>query len=751
MKVTGFFALVLTVLILAGFGSSSQDRNASFINSVSGTADSVPPDYVPPLISNGTLNMLVDFQGCQFQKEYVGMTPCIFQAGRRYGPPKDALVPFGYFVQEISVNGKILDRPDSWTQTLDTKEAKVTCVNNYREGITVESELYTHLLKNLVVVKKRFYTGSGEKQKVSYSFKYRFVQKGRENKPPWRITSRCGRDDSGYGVRFDYDLDGHPASRGMVSLFSDEKTRISLKGQDASLTSVFRLERGDTLEISYFLSFEDSMDGDQFRERGIEMQKEVLVMGTKALSASHQAAWAEYYDESYVHLPDHRMESVYNTAQYHLRSNATKWSFPVGIFTTHWSGRYFGWDEMFCFQALASSNHLNISKRCPDYRFATLPVALKRVAHYSKPGLFGARYPWISIEDGSNSTGPGFWEDHVFHMSNIVLSSWFQYLYSGDEAYLRSTGYPVIRECARFYFTHMVYETADGSMFVGKSTDLERLGPAVLNPFMTACGVIYTFESAARASEILNTDAEEAKAWKNAAEKLAAGLPQENGMYVPYAGCRERSVASLGGLFPYPVFDSDNQLQRNAVYDFVNEGKASGNMYPVGKSMCAWYAGWLASALDLLGDRNEPAKLLKEAANGAGCFSDLFEINEPEVRMHPWFSTASGNYVYAMNQMLVQSKDELIRIAPAVPENWTGFSFKLACYGNLVAEVSVSNGKISKLILIPGDHSKRVKRTIVIPSQYLNERILSRIQTPYRQVNGSCELEFDFSGPKVVL
>jgi hypothetical protein len=204
-------------------------------------------------------------------------------------------------------------------------------------------------------------------------------------------------------------------------------------------------------------------------------------------------------------------------------------------------------------------------------------------------------------------------------------------------------------------------------------------------------------------------------------------------------------------LFPYPVFDSGDLLQRNAVYDFVNEGKASGNMYPVGKSMCAWYAGWLASALDLLGDRIEPARLLKDAANEAGCFSDLFEINEPEVRMHPWFSTASGNYIYAMNQMLVQSTDDLIRIAPAVPESWNDFSFKLACYGNLVAEVKVLDGKIEGLILIPGDSSERIKRTLVIPSQYLNKRILSGIKTPYRLVNGSWELELDFTGRKVVL
>ena len=93
--------------------------------------------------------------------------------------------------------------------------------------------------------------------------------------------------------------------------------------------------------------------------------------------------------------------------------------------------------------------------------------------------------------------------------------------------------------------------------------------------------------------------------------------------YVPYAGCQEESVASLGGLFPYPLFDKTNERQRNAVYHFVANGKASGNMYPVGKSVCAWYAGWMAAALAALGDQTEPFKLLDKAAEGAGCFGEI--------------------------------------------------------------------------------------------------------------------------------
>ena len=93
---------------------------------------------------------------------------------------------------------------------------------------------------------------------------------------------------------------------------------------------------------------------------------------------------------------------------------------------------------------------------------------------------------------------------------------------------------------------------------------------------------------------------------------------------------------------------------------------------------------WMAAALAGLGDKDEPVKMLDEAADGAGCFGEMFEINEEKVSRTPWFSTASGNVVYALNQMLVQNRaDGTIRLAQGVPEAWKEYAFKLACHGDL--------------------------------------------------------------------
>jgi len=734
-------------VVVSGMGQATP--GLTFVSSTRGVKDSLPVGYVPPLVSNGSLSMMVDYTGCQNQKNYWGMTLNIYWAGRRYGPPRDGLISFGRFDQTLTINGQNHAVPTSWSQTLDKKNAEVICVNDFGNDLAIETVVFTHLFHDMIVIKKRFLAKSPGNQKISYTFRYQLSMPGKENTIPWRMISTCSKDEMTGGVKFRFETDAYKPAIGLISLFSDKPTEQTIDKQLVSLNSTFEIDLKKPYEIIYFLIYTDTMDGDDFNERAIHLEKMVLTEGYSGLEASHRSAWGSYWDESYIKLPHPRLEEVYNTAQYHLRVNATKWSFPVGIYSpSHWNGRYFGWDEMFCYQALASSNHLTISKRCPEFRFSVLPKAQNRVAHYSKPD-YGARYPWETLEDGIAGAPQsfGFWADHVFHMSNIANSAWLQFLYNGDRDYLKSIGYPVIRECARFFVSHMVYENSDGSMFIGKCTDLERLGPARQNPFMTSCGAIFNLECAAKAAEILQVDTEESARWKHIASRLRESLPHEDGRYIPYAGCKEKSVASLGGLFPYPLFDAEIKLQRHAAYDFIENGRASGNMYPVGNAVCPWYAGWMAAALALLGDRSEPEKLLIEAAGTAGCFGDLFEINEPgSVVRTPWFSTASGNVVYAMNQMLVQSKDSSILIAPAVPLNWKDFSFRLACYGNLTAEVKVEKGQMTKLMLIPGNSKVETTRTIFVPEQYLNQKTVKKMKYPVSVENGTYRLDVRFTG-----
>ncbi len=730
--------------------SVCAEADSSFVNTVSGVSNTVPPGYVPPLVSNGSLCLQIDYQGGQEQKSYVKMTPTILWAGRRYDPPASRLIPFGHFAWRLEADGQPCPVPATWSQTLDTRVGIVSCRNRFEQGVEAETTVFTPLGRDLIVLQRRYRSVDGQPHRVRAAFVYAFSEPHRSEGFPRRVTGMSVWDESARCARISYQADGYPASSGIVTAAADTPP-VTAKTDGARVELVFEgsVSDGQPLVQTIYLVYTDSLDGKDVEAREQKARAEVLALGFDALLAGQRTAWAAYWDRSFVRLPDASLMRMYTTAQYHLRANATKWSFPVGLFNTHWSGRYFGWDEMFCYQAMVSSNQPDLARRCPEFRFKGLKKALYRKAHYGRPGLFGAHYPWEALEDGAEGAPPyGFWADHIFHMSNISLSAWYHYLYTEDVSYLSKTGYPVIKECARFFLANMIYEWPDGSMIIGKCTDLERLGTSRLNPFMTSCGAIYTLESAAAGAALLKLDPEEAASWRHAASKLRESLPEENGRFVPYAGCGEESVATLGGLFPYPVFDETEPRQRAAAYHFVQNGRAFGNMYQTGTSVCAWYLGWMAAALADLGDTVEPARMLREAADGAGCFGEMFEINEDKVRSCPWFSTASGNVVYALNQMLVQNRDGRILLVRGVPAAWRNYAFKLACHGDLAVEAEVKDGRLARLALLPGDPSREQRRTVVLPAG-LTEQVTFNAASVLgvTQQAGMARLEVHVKGP----
>ena len=92
----------------------------------------------------------------------------------------------------------------------------------------------------------------------------------------------------------------------------------------------------------------------------------------------------------------------------------------------------------------------------------------------------------------------------------------------------------------------------------------------------------------------------------------------------------------------------------------------------------------------------EAYEALQEAYPSAGVFGELFEINESEVCLRPWFATAAGIFVSAVNDMLLQTDGDVISVLPAFPHA-SNVSFKLAAKGGITVEAEVKNEKLEKV------------------------------------------------------
>ena len=248
----------------------------------------------------------------------------------------------------------------------------------------------------------------------------------------------------------------------------------------------------------------------------------------------------------------------------------------------------------------------------------------------------------------------------------------------------------------------MVYRDGD-RLYIGKCTDLERLGAAAENPFMTSCGAIKLLECCADASEILNIDEDYRLECRYVASKLRESLPVENDMYVPLVNCKQKSIAVFAGKYPFNAIDASDDKLTKSWKDFEINGAKYGNMYVRGKGISSWYACWKAEAYARANMGKEAQAALESSYRSAGVFGELYEINEPGVRWKPWFTTASGMFISSVNEMLLQSDYESINILPAFPEDCKDVSFKLAVKGGAVAKVCIKDSKLKNVEITKND------------------------------------------------
>lgn len=626
------------------------------------------PDYFPPILSNGDLTFPVDPEGAVYHAgndfpPVEGFESVFYRAGHRLDFGHDRvpgiLASFGklWFCSD----SKLAD----YHQELLETEGLVRSLCTYENGAQVETLSFIHPDYPLYCVRKTALAGN-----LECSWQYSLRGYSEDTQKAILTTAPA---TSLTGGSLDFTILGQDIYKGTARLSLDRE--IPATWNQDTLHLPFALRAGES--VTLFFSLTDNLD----TPWELPLDFDTLLSQTKA-------SWQDYFSRGYVKTSDETLNQIYRTALYHLRCYTTQWSIAVGISNLHWHGRYFAFDEYYGFLGLLTAGQAELAKRVPTFRLEkSLPKAIRRQTKLTQEQ---ARFPWISNEYGEETAIPGFWMDHVFHMSLIALGAFEYYEYTADRAFLEQC-YPMIRACAQFFTQHMIYRR-NGGAFLGKCSDLERLGSSVENPFMSSCGAIRTLEVAAQAAKILDIDGDYQEECLELSALLKKSLPVEEGRYVPYSGCDQKSVGVFSGKFPFNVLKKDDPAMLNAWTDFIENGAAYGNMYKTGTQLSPWYACWQAAGFTRIGDGKQAYDFLQKAYPSTGVFGEMFEINEPARRLRPWFMTAAGIYLSTVNEMLVQSDGKTIHLLPACPLE--DVSFKLPVKGGATLEVTVEAGKL---------------------------------------------------------
>ena len=681
----GSMALLCVTIAWGGFAAADEPWTVS-----SAVREHVE-QYSPPILANGDIGMLIDYRNCQFQDtkglellrtvcgEYL---PATCRQGRR--TIADKLVTLGRVEEEVTVGGAVA-KPCRWKQRLDIFRGESVAENEYADGARVDSTALVAQGRPVFAVEKRF-AGPVER----YVFKWLFRRPGLTAAHPlgttfairpgcvsWRVdrpARKVSGGMKGVPVMKDMTLSGR-----IVLRCSDPSAKLTCDGD--TLFATLERPRG---AVAFFVEFSDSMDGKAGAGKALDWA---------TMKAAHEAAWRAYWGDSFIDLPDKRIERTYYTALYNLKCWSTKWTVPIGILPSHWEGKFFGFG--FNAAAFAGAGKFEEAKKIGRFWASILGVAKARAGSAAKgrDADSGIRYNWEVLEDGREGAANGRWLSHFVHMGTIPADCWNAYAYTLDRDFLR-TVYPVIRGCAQYFQSWLVQETRDGRTVIGPVCDLERLPCPARNAFLTTCGAIFDFEKAAEAADILGVDADKTAEWRRLAAELRRDLPRNAERYLALEKCEEGSVGTLAGLFPYGVVPRDDALQRGTVEWFERNGIRVGNPYALGTRICTWYAAWLADDYARLLDGEGAYRNLALANGSTGHFNEIYEINEAVYKSVPWCQAPQATFVQTVHDMLVQEVDGKVIVAPAVPKAWTDYGFRLRARGNRVVEAKCVDGKL---------------------------------------------------------
>lgn len=397
-----------------------------------------------------------------------------------------------------------------------------------------------------------------------------------------------------------------------------------------------------------------------------------------AMYSEHAEYWENFFRQSSIELPDKFIEDVYYINQYALDccsgKDGTMYHQACGLNglwdirqPNIWGSRWY-WDVNIqaAFAGVYSSNRLDLAKVFSDGLLSYVDLAEKFARRVHNMSGIAADFPPQSYYC-------------IWPWSAQYL--WQLYEYSLDENYLRTTAYPAFLKICEFCLQLFEYDEKDQCFHVFPDISPEQ-GPLAHDTTITIASVKYLFKFTLKAAQILgesNDFLDECKAFYDKLPPYALSEPSKWGVHFKDSPDAPdnlwiRHPSMLMPLFPTGEFnlkDTDDDMLKilSNTVDFLEENCEIG----------IFGGTWIAAAAARLGRGQTALRLIYERGidhmlrpNGLTAEeTDRFLnycllANQP--LYYPCMMEFTGQMLAAVNEMLMQSDNGIIRIFPAIPD-----------------------------------------------------------------------------------
>lgn len=388
-----------------------------------------------------------------------------------------------------------------------------------------------------------------------------------------------------------------------------------------------------------------------------------------ALRQAHQDWWHTYYPQSFISLPDKKIENFY-WAQIYKLASATRIggglldnSGPWQVLTP-WPNAWWNLNVQLSYWPVYTSNRLELGMPIVDVVNDNFENLINNV-----PEAYRKDAAALPVATDFNLVGtdirvPGSKPfAQVGNLPWLCHNLWLQYRYSMDEAILRNTIFPTLRRAINFYIPFL--EKDEQGILHLKETYSPEYGNAKDCNYDIAL-LRWGCETLLETCRILSIDDNLCPTWQHIVDYLTDYPQNENGIMigkdVPYSHSH-RHFSHLLMFYPLYLLNAEQQ----------------GSKELLEKSIEHWHSmpdnilGFSYTGASLLyaafGEGNKALEKLN------GLFALTLRPNTMYMESGPVIETPLSG-AQCVHDMLLQSWGKKIRVFPAVPSQWKNIQFK---------------------------------------------------------------------------
>jgi alpha-L-fucosidase 2 len=438
----------------------------------------------------------------------------------------------------------------------------------------------------------------------------------------------------------------------------------------------------------------------------------------QAIWSSHNDWWVSYWNQSSLTLPDALLERQYYLEMYKFGSVARSDTPPISLQAvwTADNGKLPPWKGDFhhdlntqlSYWPAYTGNHLQLASGYTNWLWKNRSTFEAYTHDYF--GVEGLNVPGVTTLDGDPMGG---WIQYAF---GPTVAAWLghhfylEWRYSMNREFLKKRAYPWIAEVATYLHNISVVDE-NGHRTLPLSASPEVYNNSVQAWFEETTNfdlalIRWTYEKAAELALVLDKQ-EEAQRWEQHLSQWPSLATDSNlGLLLaPGHPLTEshRHHSHMVGFHPLGILDYAHAKTEQEIID-----NTLANLDSLGNGQWVGYSfSWLANMRARTFDGEGAAEALRIFAS-AFCLPNSFHVNGDQsgkgytnATYRPF--TLEGNFAFAaaVQEMLIQSHSDVIRIFPAIPESWEQLSFqRLRAQGAFVVSAEMKNKQVDRVKII---------------------------------------------------